>query len=189
MKLLLASQSPRRKELLQKCGFQFDVVSIDCDESYPENLPTEEIPAYISLQKAKAYKHLNEEKVLITADTIVALGDEVLGKPKNEEHAFQMLSKLSGRSHEVYTGVTIRTFSETITRTDKSTVFFDEISEKEILFYIENFKPLDKAGSYGIQDWIGLAKIKKIEGSFYTIMGLPTHLIYRHLKNILQKRF
>lgn len=183
MKILLGSNSPRRKELLESLGYDFETVSIDCEEVYPENLPVENVAAYLSELKSNAFRKLEREEVLITADTIVAIENEILGKPKNKNNAKEMLQKLSGKTHHVYTGITIRNPKKSITRTDVATVHFDEIIDCESEFYINNFHPLDKAGSYGIQEWIGMAKIKKIEGSFYTIMGLPTHLVYSILKD------
>lgn len=184
MKILLASNSPRRKELLTSLGYDFEVVSIDCDEVYPENLNVENIAAYLSELKANSFRTLENDEVLITADTIVAINNEVLGKPKDEENAKTMLLKLSGKTHQVYTGITIRTAEKSISKTDVALVEIDELSENEIDFYIKNYKPFDKAGSYGVQEWFGMAKIKKITGSYYTIMGLPTHLVYSILKDL-----
>lgn len=185
MKILLGSNSPRRKELLQSLGYDFNVVFVDCKEIFPENLPVEKIAGYLSELKAAAFRSLENDEILITADTIVVLENQVLGKPKNEEDAFQMLKKLSGNVHQVYTGISVKTKRKTITKTDVANVFFSEITEPEIHYYIKSFKPMDKAGSYGIQEWLGMAKITKIEGSFYTIMGLPTHLIHGILKSLL----
>lgn len=181
MKLLLASSSPRRQELLSALGYNFDVVKIDCDESYPENLSVIDIAAYVSELKANAYNNLQPSEILLTSDTIVALDNEILLKPKDHNDAFLMLKKLSGKTHQVYTGITIKTLEETITKTDCASVTFDDISDEEINFYINNYKPFDKAGSYGVQEWLGMSKIKTIEGSYYTIMGLPTHLVYKNL--------
>lgn len=183
MKILLASNSPRRKELLLNLGFNFEVVSIDCDEVYPPHLEVEKIAEYLSELKASAFRNLEKEEILITADTIVALENEILGKPKNELEAKVMLQKLSGKTHEVYTAFTIKSFGRKISKTDVASVEIDKLTDAEIDFYIKNYKPFDKAGSYGIQEWLGMAKIKKIEGSYYTIMGLPTHLVYSVLKD------
>lgn len=183
MKILLASNSPRRKELLQNLGFTFEVVSIDCDEIYPENLAVEEVAEYLSELKANAFRGLEKDEILITADTIVALENEILGKPKDEAEAKEMLRKLSGKTHQVYTGFTIRSLEKNISKTDVASVEIDELTDPEIDFYINNYKPFDKAGSYGVQEWLGMAKIKKIEGSYYTIMGFPTHLVYSVLKD------
>lgn len=184
MKILLASQSPRRKELLLNLGFDFEVVKIDCEEILPENIKVGEAAAYLSELKANAFRNLLEGEVLLTADTVVANDNKFLGKPKDENEAKEMLQSLSGKTHQVYTGITIKTLDKTITETDVADVEFDEILDEEIDFYIKNYKPFDKAGSYGVQEWLGMSKIKKINGSFYTIMGLPTHLVYKILKEI-----
>jgi septum formation protein len=184
MKLLLASQSPRRKELLSSLGFDFEVVKIDCEEIIPEHIRIEEAAAYLSELKAKAFRELANDEVLITADTVVAIEDQILGKPKDEHEAKQMLRLLSGKTHQVYTGITIKSGSKTITETDVADVELDEMTDDEIEYYIQNYKPFDKAGSYGIQEWLGMAKISRMNGSFYTIMGLPTHLVYKILKEI-----
>lgn len=184
MKLLLASQSPRRKELLENIGYQFEVISIDCEENYPSDLPTEKVAGYLSELKANAYQNMNKNEVVLTADTIVSCNGEILGKPKDKEEAHAMLRLLSDNKHQVYTGITLKTVDKTITKTDVAEVEFNEISEEEIEYYIDKYSPFDKAGSYGIQEWLGMAKIKSIQGSFYTIMGLPTHLVYEILKNI-----
>ncbi|WP_124641379.1 MULTISPECIES: Maf family protein [Amniculibacterium] len=178
MKLLLASNSPRRKELLQELGFEYQVVNIDCDESFPENLPSEEVAAFVSLLKSNAYSNLDNDEILITADTVVALEGTILGKPKDKEDAKKMLQQLSGKTHQVYTAFTLKNNDKSITKTDVAQVSFLEISDQEIEFYLEKYQPYDKAGSYGVQEWLGMAKISKIEGSYYTIMGLPTHEIY-----------
>lgn len=183
MKLLLGSNSPRRKELLQNLGFPLNVVSIECEEIFPENMPIENIAGYLSELKANAFGLLEKDEVLLTADTVVAIGNHVLGKPKNEAEATKMLQMLAGKTHQVYTGITFRTLEKTITQTDVAQVTFSEITPEEINFYVKNYHPFDKAGSYGIQEWLGMAKTTKIDGSFYTIMGLPTHLVYETLKD------
>lgn len=184
MKLLLASQSPRRKELLSGLGLKFEVVKIDCAEILPQNITIEDSAAYLSELKAKAYQNLDENEILLTADTVVAIDSQILGKPKDQDEAKKMLRLLSGKTHQVFTGITIKTTDTTITETDVADVEFDEISDDEIDFYIKNYQPFDKAGSYGIQEWLGMAKIKSIKGSFYTIMGLPTHLVNKILKQL-----
>ncbi|MCP1299931.1 Maf family nucleotide pyrophosphatase [Chryseobacterium sp. S0630] len=182
MKLLLASQSPRRKELLSSLGFEFEVVKIDCEEIIPENIKIEDAAAYLSDLKASAFRDLEAGEVLLTADTVVAIDNQILGKPKDEEDAFTMLQSLSGRTHQVYTGITIKTANKSFTETDVADVTLDKLSEEEITYYIQNYKPFDKAGSYGVQEWLGMAKITSLTGSYYTIMGLPTHLVYKILK-------
>ena len=184
LKILLASNSPRRKELLQDLGFEFEVVSVHCDEIFPKDLPASEVAAFVSLAKAEAFRNPAAGEVLITADTVVVLDNEILGKPRHAQEARKMLSRLSGNVHQVYTGITVKTKSQTFTKTDVANVFFYEITDSEIDYYIKNYAPFDKAGSYGIQEWLGMAKIRKIEGSYYTIMGLPTHLIYTILTSL-----
>ncbi len=184
MKILLASQSPRRKELLSNLGFDFEVVKIDCEEIVPEHIKVGEAAGYLSELKSNAFRKLEENEILLTADTVVAIDNQFLGKPQNEEDARNMLELLSGKTHQVYTGITIKTLNNTITETDVADVEIDELTTDEIEYYIQNYRPFDKAGSYGIQEWLGMAKIKKIHGSFYTIMGLPTHLVYKILKEI-----
>lgn len=181
MKLLLASASPRRQELLASLNFPFEVVKIDCDESYPKDLATKDIAAFVAKTKAEAYTNLKENEILLTSDTIVALENEILLKPKNADEAFYMLKKLSGKTHQVYTSICIKTHDKILTETDCADVTMQIISDDEINYYIEKYKPFDKAGSYGIQEWLGMSKIENIKGSYYSIMGLPTHLVYKHL--------
>ncbi len=184
MKILLGSNSPRRKELLKEIGFDFEVVKIDCDEIFPDNMNPENVAAFLSDLKSSAFRELAADEVLITADTIVVLGNQILGKPENEKTAIEMLEQLSGKEHSVYSAFTVKTAQQKITITDVATVYFEPFTKDEILYYISNFRPFDKAGSYGIQDWLGMTKIKKIEGSFYTIMGLPTHFLYSILRDL-----
>ena len=184
MKLYLGSQSPRRRELLGSLGFDFEVINIKCDEIYPENLPASDVAAFLSELKAKAFRSLEKSEVLLTADTVVVFENKILGKPKSSEEAKEMLKTLSGKTHQVYTAVSIKTHDKILTQTDVADVSFLDISEEEIDFYVDKFQPIDKAGSYGIQEWLGMAKIDKINGNFYTIMGLPTAVVYDMLKNI-----
>lgn len=183
MKLLLASNSPRRKELLSQLGYDFEVVKIDVDESYPEDLKPNQISEYVSAKKAAAMD-VRPGEVLLTSDTIVALDQQILLKPKSEQEAFAMLKKLSAKTHQVYTAFTVKTNASQLSRTSKTDVEFSEINDDEINFYINNYKPFDKAGSYGIQEWLGMAKVKKITGSFYSVMGLPVDLVYEELKKL-----
>ena len=183
MNLLLASNSPRRKELLTQLGYQFDIVKIDVDESYPSDLKPHEIAEYVSAKKAKAFD-VNENEILLTSDTIVALDQKILLKPKDENEAFEMIKSLSGKVHQVYTAFTLKAVDSEISKTSKTDVEFSEISDEEIKFYIKTYKPFDKAGSYGIQEWLGMAKIKNISGSFYSVMGLPVDLVYEELKKL-----
>ena len=183
MNLLLASNSPRRKELLTQLGYQFDIVKIDVDESYPSDLKPHEIAEYVSAKKAKAFD-VNENEILLTSDTIVALDQKILLKPKDENEAFEMIKSLSGKVHQVYTAFTLKVVDSEISKTSKTDVEFSVISDEEIKFYIKTYKPFDKAGSYGIQEWLGMAKIKNISGSFYSVMGLPVDLVYEELKKL-----
>ena len=184
MKLYLGSQSPRRRELLGSLGFDFEVVDIKCDEIYPENLPASDVAAFLSELKGKAFRSLDKSEILLTADTVVVFENKILGKPKSSEEAKEMLKTLSGKTHHVYTAVSIKTHDKILTQTDVADVSFLDISEEEIDFYVDKFQPMDKAGGYGIQEWLGMAKIDKINGNFYTIMGLPTAVVYDMLKNI-----
>ena len=185
MKVLLASNSPRRRELLADLGIEFEVrVMQGIDESYPPELPTAEIAVHISRKKAAAYiEQLADDELVITADTIVVLDNEVMGKPADEDEARQMLRHLSGRRHEVITGVTVATTSRSSTFDVVSTVEFAPLSNDEIDYYVTRYQPLDKAGAYGIQEWIGCMGVKNIEGSFYNVMGLPLHRLYNVLKD------
>lgn len=180
-RLLLASQSPRRQELLTLLGFSFTVVSSGTEELYPKDLPAAQIAPFLSELKALEYGGLEDGELLLTADTIVVQKDRILEKPLDRTHAKEMLSLLSGSSHQVYTSFTLRSQETCRTYTDLATVHFDTFSPKEIEYYISRYKPFDKAGSYGIQEWLGMSKVTGIEGSYYTIMGLPTHLVYSHL--------
>lgn len=182
-KYLLASKSPRRQELLKGLGIDFDIVSIDADESYPEHLVREEITEFISNTKSESFRELNSEEILITADTLVWLNNEILGKPKDAEEAFEMIQKLSDSTHEVFTSVTIKSIRNTMTFSDTTEVTFAQINEDEIRYYIENHRPFDKAGAYGIQEWIGYAKITRIHGCYYNVMGLPLPKLYQVLES------
>lgn len=181
-KILLASKSPRRQELLKGLGISFEIVVVNCDETYPNHLKNEKITDFISETKAKSYSELKKNEILITADTLVALGDQILGKPKNEAHAFEMIKSLSQNTHQVYTSVSIKSTDQLITISDKTEVSFDFISDDEINYYIEKYKPMDKAGAYGIQEWLGFAKVSKINGCYYNVMGLPLNKLYHTLK-------
>ena len=182
--LILASQSPRRKELLEGLGIPFCVHVIEgIDESFPEDLPIEDIPVYISKQKASVYaKCIAEDEVVLTADTVVVCQGQVLGKPKDEDDARRMLNLLSGRTHEVITGVTVKTREEEKSFSVVTEVQFKSLTPQEIDFYIRRFKPFDKAGAYGIQEWIGYIGVISIRGSYFNVMGLPVQRIYEELK-------
>ena len=183
-KIVLASNSPRRKELLAGLGFDYEVRTLQgLDESYPEGLSMEEIPQYISRKKAAAYT-LNPDELLITADTIVYLDGEVLGKPADEAEAKQMLRKLSGKTHQVVTGVTLSTTEMQHSFASVSQVTFAQLSEAEIDHYVTHYRPLDKAGAYGIQEWIGYIGVTRIEGSYFNVMGLPVQRLYSEMKKL-----
>jgi len=180
----LASNSPRRRELLAGLGLSYQVRVIDgIDESYPDNLPVEEIPLHISQKKADAYT-LTDSELLITADTIVCLDNQVLGKPHDNAQARQMLSMLSGRTHQVITGVTLKTTQWTHSFSCTSNVTFATLTESEIDYYIQHYHPLDKAGAYGIQEWIGYIGVTRLEGSYFNVMGLPVQRLYTELKKL-----
>lgn len=184
--IILASNSPRRRELLQKTGLPFSVKVIDgINECYPQELDVAEIPQFISRTKAEAYNtSITDNQLVITADTIVALDKQVLGKPHSRKEAINMLESLSGRTHLVITGVTVMTKRNIHTFASESRVTFAPLQPDEIQWYIDTFNPFDKAGSYGIQEWIGMIGISHIEGSFFNVMGLPVHKLYNFLKNI-----
>jgi septum formation protein len=184
--IILASNSPRRRELLQKTGLPFSVKVIDgINECYPQELDVAEIPQFISRTKAEAYNtSITDNQLVITADTIVALDKQVLGKPHSRKEAINMLESLSGRTHLVITGVTVMTKRNIHTFASESRVMFAPLQPDEIQWYIDTFNPFDKAGSYGIQEWIGMIGISHIEGSFFNVMGLPVHKLYNFLKNI-----
>ncbi|MEE1222694.1 MAG: Maf-like protein [Bacteroidaceae bacterium] len=185
-KIVLASGSPRRKELLSGLGVEYEIRLLpDIDESYDENLRGEDIPIAISRKKSDAYRStMASDELVITADTIVYLDGKVLGKPHDEEEARQMLRTLSGRTHEVITGVTLLTteFQRSFACTTRVT--FAQLTEDEIGFYVSHYRPMDKAGSYGVQEWIGYIGVTSIEGSFYNVMGLPIQRLYTELKKI-----
>jgi len=180
-KVILASKSPRRQELLRQMDIDFRIVLKEVDESYPENLSPEEVAVYIAQKKAKAYDGLVTDEAVLTADTIVCIDDLILGKPNNAAHAVEMLKRLSGRVHKVLTGVCIVYKGEYNLFHDVSEVFFRTLTHEEITNYVEKYKPYDKAGSYGIQEWVGITAIQRIEGSYTNVVGLPTEKVYQQL--------
>ena len=179
--VVLGSKSPRRKELLQKLIPTFKIIAPAVKEDYSSLLVKEEIATFLAELKSAAFTP-NENQLIITADTIVCIKDEVLGKPKDQQEAHQMLKKLSGETHQVITGVTIKNLHRKITFYDKTDVTFYTLSESEITNYIKNCKPFDKAGSYGIQEWMGYFGISKMNGDYFNVMGLPIHLLYRKIQ-------
>ena len=183
--IILASKSPRRQELLQLMGIDFTVVLKDVDESYPSNLSPSEVAVYIAEKKIRAFNEVIKDEIVITADTIVLLDGKILGKPENADHAFEILSDLSGKRHEVITAVSLLKNHQIKSFFEVSEVFFKPINSEQIRYYISNYHPMDKAGAYGIQEWIGLVAIDKIIGSYSNIMGLPTHRLYQELCNLV----
>jgi len=184
--IILASKSPRRQELLKLMGFDFQVVLREVDESYPNELSPSEIAVFISEKKARAFDLMIENEVVITADTIVSLHGKILGKPENEDHAFEILSALSGKKHDVITGVSLLKNHRIFSFYELTEVFFREITAEQIRYYINTCKPMDKAGAYGIQEWIGLVAVDKINGSYSNVVGLPTHRLYTELSNLFE---
>jgi septum formation protein len=181
-KIILASASPRRKQLLKQAEIIFEVIVSDTDESFPADLPIPKVPNYIALQKANAVKqNLDDDCIIIAADTIVVVDGEIIGKPTSEENAIEILQKLSGKTHQVITGVCILKNNEIIEIVDTTNVSFNTMSEAQIKHYVSHYKPYDKAGAYAIQEWIGVVGIQKIDGCFYNVMGLPVSKILPYL--------
>lgn len=183
-KIILASKSPRRSQLLREAGFNFEVKTAEVEEIYPEELPQRQVAAYLAELKADAAKHLLQNgDILLTADTIVIQGNEIFGKPKDRQDALNILEKLSGNMHEVITGVCLVSMEKSHTFSTVSKVYFEPLSREEIEYYIDQYEPYDKAGAYAIQEWIGHCKISKIEGTYSNIMGLPMEAVYRQLRD------
>ena len=189
-KIILASNSPRRRELLAGLGIEFEVrVLPGIDESYPASMPAAETAEYIAGKKAAAYRQvMADDELVITADTVVIVGDEVLGKPADTQMAAQMLRKLSGRTHQVMTGVCMTTSEQTVSFSVKTDVTFKQLAEDEIEYYIKKYQPFDKAGAYGIQEWIGYIGCTGLNGSYYNVMGLPVQRIYTELQRFTRRR-
>ncbi|MBO4964898.1 MAG: septum formation protein Maf [Muribaculaceae bacterium] len=182
-KILLCSKSPRRRELLADLRIPFTVVTAgDVKENYPDTLPPIDVPQFLSEQKAEAYRGIMKDgELLITADTLVICENEILGKPHDADEAVAMLKKLSGKTHQVATGVTLTTLRKRVSFTTVTDVKFAELTDEIIRYYVDTFQPYDKAGAYGIQEWIGCVAVESIRGSFYNVMGLPVHQLYRQL--------
>jgi septum formation protein len=183
--VILASQSPRRKQLLEWAEIPLEVIVSDADESFPETLPIEEVPVFIARNKALAVQQLIQNKnepIIIAADTIVVLNNEVIGKPKDREDAISILQKLSGNSHKVITGVVILSNKKQVAFADTTEVEFHTLTAEQIAFYVDKYKPYDKAGAYAIQEWIGVVGIKSIKGDFYNVMGLPVSRVVQQLQ-------
>ena len=186
-KIILGSNSPRRKELLGGLDIDFQVDTGNTfEEVYDPSTPQEQIPEVLSEGKSYGFhRPLADDEILITSDTLVLCGDRVMGKPHSREEAIDMLRCLSGREHKVITAITLRDCDRSTTTSDTAVVYFKELTDNEIEYYIDQYKPFDKAGAYGIQEWIGYMGIDKIEGSYFTIMGLPVHLVYKELLNFI----
>lgn len=181
--IILASKSPRRQQLLKGLDIEFEIRTKEIDEIYPDDMPNEEVPQYLSKLKASAFKdELNENDILITSDTVVILGDAILEKPKDRSEAISMISRLAGNTHTVVTGVCITSKSKQESFSDHTKVTFKALTQEEVEYYIDNYQPFDKAGSYGCQEWLGYIAIDRLEGSFYSVMGLPLHQLYSFLK-------
>lgn len=183
-KIILASQSPRRKQLLEWAEVPFEILVKETDEHFPPGIGPEEVAIYIARNKAIAVQETSGDQVVLAADTIVVLGDHIIGKPVHREDAVSMLLALSGEKHKVVTGVVIRKGEKEISFADVTEVEFHELSEQQIEFYVDKYKPFDKAGAYAIQEWIGVVGIKSIQGDFYNVMGLPVSRVVRELNKL-----
>lgn len=190
-RLILASHSPRRRQLLGECGLEFTLADkYEVEESYPADMAVEAVPEYLAGLKSDGYPEpLAADEVLITADTVVILGDRILGKPADRDEAVEMIRSLSGRTHTVITGVVLRSADARCSFSSHSAVRFRELRSEEIEYYVDNFHPLDKAGAYGIQEWIGYAAVEHIEGSFYNVIGLPVQRLYVELERFLNNKY
>ncbi len=186
MRLLLASKSPRRRELLGQLAIPLTIVDVDVDEKVSGELPAGQVAETLARLKADGYRvDIAADEVLVTADTVVVLGNQVLGKPHSHEEAAEMLHGLSGKVHQVYTGVCLRSAQRSVAFTERTDVHFRQMSDSEIEYYIDHYKPYDKAGAYGIQEWIGMVGIERIEGCYYNVMGLPVARLYRELMSLM----
>ena len=183
--LILASNSPRRQQLLREMGYAFTVEVRETAEDFPADMAPAEVPAYLARKKAQAFAGLRE-RIVLTADTVVIVEGQLLNKPADADEARRMLRLLSGRMHEVVTGVCVRTEEESRVFSDLARVFFKPLADQEIDHYVRHYRPYDKAGAYGAQDWLGLVGIERIEGSYFTVMGLPTHRVYTALQEFVQ---
>ncbi len=185
-KIILASQSPRRKQLLEWAEIDFKIEVSAIDENYPKHLSIKEVPVFIARNKAKAIQqNKNDKTIILAADTIVALNNKVITKPRDRDHAIEILQSLSGKKHEVITGVVLLHNEKEISFADVTEVEFHELSNEQIIFYVDKYKPYDKAGAYAIQEWIGVVGIKSIAGDFYNVMGLPVSRVVQHLHTLI----
>lgn len=183
-RIVLASKSPRRKQLLEWAEIPFDIVVKDTDESFDAGMPVEEVPVHIARYKALAIQEDVKDRIILAADTIVVIGGKIIGKPVDRQDAIDILGRLSGNEHEVITGVVIRVGDKEIAFADRTTVHFHPLTKDEIIFYIDKYKPYDKAGAYAIQEWIGVVGIRSIDGDFYNVMGLPVSRVVQALKKL-----
>lgn len=185
-KIILASRSPRRQQLLRELGLKFDVIIRDYEEIYPEGLTGEEIARFVAYEKAASFKNeLSDDEIVIAADTIVWCNNKVMGKPVDHQDAIRILKEISGNTHEVITGVSIRSQSKEFTFSDSTNVSFEALTDEEISYYINKYKPYDKAGAYGIQEWIGIIACNHIDGSYFNVVGLPVQRLYKELQNFI----
>lgn len=181
--LILASKSPRRQQLLKDIGLEFEVITREIDESFPDTLAPKAVAKYIAEKKADAFADKTDDNIVITSDTVVLQDDQVLGKPANRDEAIHMLTMMSGKSHLVISGVCISHQDQRLVFDDITKVYFNVLQPAEIIHYVDNYKPFDKAGAYGIQEWIGMIGITKIEGSYFNVVGLPVQKVYQKLKD------
>jgi septum formation protein len=181
--IILASGSPRRQYLMKEAGFEFTVEKSGIDESFPDDMPLDQIARYLAEKKAEYFRPKMRDEIIVAADTVVILGDTIMNKPTDRKEAIEMLSRLSGQTHLVITGVSIVSKEREESFDDTTHVTFKSLTKQEIEFYVDTYKPYDKAGAYGAQDWIGMVAIHKIEGSYFNVMGLPIHKVYQHLVN------
>lgn len=184
-RLILGSKSPRRQELLKSLDVDFEVQVRPVDESFPDELPVEELAEFIAQKKAEAFDELDKNELVITSDTVVVCDGKALAKASDYNEAVEMLQLLSGKTHQVITGVCLKTQKQTISFSEITLVHFDDLSREEVDYYINQYSPFDKAGAYGIQEWIGMIGIKGIEGDYYNVMGLPLHRLYKALKSFM----
>lgn len=181
--IILASGSPRRQYLMKEAGFEFTVEKSGIDESFPGDMPHDQVAMYLAERKAEFFRPKIRDEIIVAADTVVILRDTIMNKPADRNEAIHMLSELSGRTHLVITGVSIVSKEKEESFDETTSVTFKSLTREEIEFYVDNYKPYDKAGAYGAQDWIGMVAIEKIEGSYFNVMGLPIHKVYQHLVN------
>jgi len=181
--LILASSSPRRQYLMKEAGFEFAVEKPDVEEDFPAEMPVDQVARYLASKKAEFFRPQIHNEIVVTADTVVILGNKIMNKPQDRNEAIKMLTDLSGKTHLVMTGVCILSQEKEESFDDTTEVTFQTLTQKEVEYYVDNYKPFDKAGAYGAQDWIGMVAIQKIRGSYFNVMGLPIHKVYQHLKN------